>query len=185
MSLLKLKKTRGPRDLEISMTALKIGSSVLQISGSDPGLIAALATTVGLSGHACALAETAEAAEAFTKAAAAAGVLVEVTVGPVRALPYDADGFDVVVLKDAIGTMRAYNRVLCLQQACRVLRGGGRCLVIEQTGRAGLGALFSRRAFDSEYLDSGGATVALKAEGFRGVRKLAERDGVSFFEGTK
>ena len=182
MSLLKLKQTR---DLEISMTALTIGSSVLQIGGGDSGLIAALAATAGLSGHACALVETAEAAEAFAKVAAAAGVLVEVAVGSVRVFPYDPDRFDVVVVKDAIGNMRAYDRVLCLQQAFRVLRGGGRCLVIEQTGRAGLGALFSRRAFDSEYLDSGGATVALEAESFRGVRRLAERDGVSFYEGTK
>ena len=114
------------------MTAVKIGSSVLLIGGSDPGLIAALAKTVGLSGHACALAQTDEAAEAFTKAAAADGVLVDVSVGPVRAFPYDPDRFDVVVLKDAIGSMRAYDRVLCLQQALRVLRAGGRCLVIEQ-----------------------------------------------------
>ena len=167
------------------MTAVKIGSSVLQIGGSDPGLIAALAKTVGLSGHACALAQTDEAAEAFTKAAAADGVLVDVSVGPVRAFPYDPDRFDVVVLKDAIGSMRAYDRVLCLQQALRVLRAGGRCLVIEQTVRAGLAALLSRRVFDNDYMDSGGATVALKAEGFRAVRRLAERDGVSFFEGTK
>jgi hypothetical protein len=32
---------------------------------------------------------------------------------------------------------------------------------------------------------SSGALVALEAEGFRAVRLLAERDGVSFFEGVR
>ena len=82
MPLFKLNKSDGPRELEISMTGLKIGLSVLQIDGGDPSLIAALATTVGLSGHACAVAETDETAEAFTTAAAAEGVLVEIKVGP-------------------------------------------------------------------------------------------------------
>ena len=36
---------------------------------------------------------------------------------------------------------------------------------------------------DPHYLSSGGAVTALKAEGFKAVRQLAERDGLSFFEG--
>ena len=185
MSLFKLRKSGSPRDLEVSMSGLKLGSKVLQIGGSDGRLIAALASAVGLSGYACAIATDDVQGERFTRAAAAAGVLVEVSVSPLGGLPYDPESFDVVVIKDVIGEMRSRDRVACLQQAYRALRVGGRCLVIEQAMRAGLGALFSQRAFDTQYVARGGAQTALKAEGFRGVRRLAERDGVSFTEGTK
>ena len=185
MSLFKLRKSGGPRDLEVSMSGLKLGSKVLQIDGGDGGLIAALAGAAGLSGYACAVATDDAQAERFTWAAAAAGVLVEVKVSPLGALPYDPESFDVVVIKDVIGEMRGHDRVTCMQQAYQVLRVGGRCLVIEQAMRAGLGAIFSRRAFDPQYVARGGAPAALKAEGFRGVRLLAERDGVSFAEGIK
>ena len=41
------------------------------------------------------------------------------------------------------------------------------------------------RTLDAQYLANGGAQGALKAEGFRGVRLLAEGDGQIFVEGTK
>ena len=185
MSLFKLRKTGGSRDLEVSMSGLEFGSKVLQIDGGDSGLIAALAKVVGLSGYACAVSTDDAQAERFTRATAATGMLVEIKVSPLGKLPYDPESFDVVVIKDVIGEMCSHDRVPCLQQAYKVLRHGGRCLVIEQAMRAGLGALFSRRAFDQQYVAMGGALAALKAEGFRGVRLLAERDGVSFAEGTK
>ena len=167
------------------MSGLEFGSKVLLIDGGDSGLIAALAKVVGLSGYACAVSTDDAQAERFTRATAATGMLVEIKVSPLGKLPYDPESFDVVVIKDVIGEMCSHDRVPCLQQAYKVLRHGGRCLVIEQAMRAGLGALFSRRAFDQQYVAMGGALAALKAEGFRGVRLLAERDGVSFAEGTK
>jgi hypothetical protein len=51
-----------------------------------------------------------------------------------------------------------------------------------------LGALFkpsTSAPVDPHYLSSGGAVAALRAEGFRGARVLAERDGLSFFEGVR
>ena len=185
VSIFKLKKRAGPHDLEISMTGIKLGSNVLQISRSDGGFAAALAGIVGLSGRACSVVKTEAEADRFRRAAAAAGVLLEIQVALPGEFPYDQESFDVVVIKNAIGEMVVNARVVCLQQAYRVLRSGGRCVVIEKAIRAGLGALFSKRALDRRYVDDGGAQAALKAEGFRGVRLLAERDGVSFTEGTK
>ena len=49
----------------------------------------------------------------------------------------------------------------------------------------GIGGFFSQRELDRTYLLNGGAAGALEAEGFRAVRLLAEREGKSFFEGTK
>ena len=184
MPLFKLAKSGGPRDFEVSMAGLKLGSRVLQIGAGDGPLIAALAAAAGLSGRACALAPDRAAAAEIETAAARTGVLVEIAVGPSTALPYDPDSFDLVVVKDALGGMRPNDRVASLQQAHRVLRAGGRCLVIERALRGGLGALFSRQALDRRYA-AGGARTALAAEGFRGVRILSERDGVRFTEGTK
>ena len=184
MALFKLKKSGGPRDLDLSMAGLKLGSRVLQL-GADRELIAVLAGAVGISGEACAVTEDDAVADRIARAAAAAGVLVDVRVAPFGALPYDAEAFDVVVLADVIGVLYINERVVCLQQVLRVLRPGGRCLVIERAPRGGLGALFSQRSLDRGYRASGGAVAALAAEGFRAVRVLAERSGRNFIEGTK
>ena len=90
-----------------------------------------------------------------------------------------------VVAPDLIGGLRMNERVLCLQQALKVLRPNGRCVVIEAAQRGGIGSLFSRRTLDRTYLMNGGAAGALEAEGFRAVRLLAEREGKSFVEATK
>ena len=184
MALFKLKKSGGPRDLDLSMAGLKLGSRVLQL-GNDGELIAVLAGAVGISGEACSVTGGEAAAARIARAAASAGVLVDVRVAPFGALPYEADAFDVVVLADMIGTLRVNERVVCLQQVLRVLRPGGRCLVIERAARGGLGALFSQRSVDPGYRAAGGALAALAAEGFRAVRVLAEHGGRNFTEGTK
>ena len=77
MPLFKLRKTQGPRALELAMAGLKLGKHVLQIRGQDTGLIADLAKIVGLSGQACAVAETEHAEKLFKKSAGRAGVSVE------------------------------------------------------------------------------------------------------------
>ena len=87
------------------MAGLKLGKNVLQVYGSDRGLITALASVIGLSGQACAVAETRSDANAFESTAAKAGVLVEVKVAQLTALPYDDDYFDLVVIKQVLGEL--------------------------------------------------------------------------------
>ncbi len=185
MSLFKLRKSGGPRDLELSMAGLKMGSRTLQVGGDDPGLIAALAKVVGLSGHACAVGDTESRTNAFQRAAASAGVLVDAKTARLSTLPHDNDFFDLVVLKSVLGGLGQTDRVLCLQQVLRVLRVGGRCLAIDPAMRGGIGSVFSKRSMDARYVSNGGAQRALEEEGFRGVRVLADRDGLTFIEGTK
>jgi hypothetical protein len=85
-----------------------------------------------------------------------------------------------------LSTMTPEHRVACLQQAFRTLVPRGRIVVIERGPRAGLGALIgSNRPVDPHYQSSGGATTALAAEGFKAVRLLAEREGLSFYEGVR
>ncbi len=184
MPLFKLQRNSQRRQLDVSMVGLKLGAHVLQL-GSDGELIAALARVVGISGEACAVTDDPDQADQMRRAAAAAGVLVEVNIAQFGALQYDAEVFDVLVISDVIGEMRMNERVICLQQALRVLRTNGRCLVVERAQRGGLWALLSQRALDRNYRANGGAAGALAAEGFRAVRLLAERDGKSYVEGTK
>lgn len=179
-----LKQSGGPFELEASMAGVKLGTRVLQI-GVGGGLIAALAKRAGLTGHACCVVENQAAAESVDKAAAKEGALVEVKVAPPGDVPYESDSFDLAVLKDVIGEMTPAHRVGTVQQAWRVLRPGGRCLVIERAARGGVGALFSRRTFDQHYIRHGKAQGALEAEGFRPVRVLAERGNLIFVEGLK
>ena len=118
------------------MAGIKMGDQVLQLGCRDPGMLAALALQVGLSGQACAVAETEEAASRVRKAAAKAGTLVDIQVAPFHDLPYADALFNLVILREVIASMRPYDRAACLQDVRRVLAGGGRCLIIEWAERA-------------------------------------------------
>ena len=179
------KKLKGDNDLRVSMAGLRLGDKVLQIGSGDPRLIAMLAAKVGISGQASALVPDDGSADPIRRVAQAGGVLVDVKVAPLRTPPFAQGWFDVVVIPELIGAMRPHERVGTLQGARQVLRVGGRCLVIEAAPRGGLGALFSGRALDPHYRSQGGAEPALRAEGFRPVRTLAERQGLLFTEGMK
>ena len=174
--------------LEIAMTGVKLGDRLLQIGAADASLAAALGAKAGMSGRASVLAATDEEAARATRAAERAGVLLEVQRAPLDTFPYDDHAFDLIVINNQdglIATMTPEQRVAALQQSKRVLAPRGRIVIIERAPRAGLGALLTRTAVaaNPHYLRSGGAVTALQAEGFKAVRPLAERDGLSFFEG--
>jgi ubiquinone/menaquinone biosynthesis C-methylase UbiE len=179
------KKLRAAKDLRVAMVGPQLGNRVLQIGHGDPRLITLLAAEVGVSGQASALVADDAAAGMITRVATARGVLVDVKIAPLRTPPFAQGWFDVVVIPELIGAMRPHERVGALQGARQVLRIGGRMLVIESAPRGGLGALFSARSVDPHYRAQGGAEAALRAEGFSPVRRLAEREGLLFTEGTK
>ncbi|MGH9314074.1 MAG: hypothetical protein ACRD1S_12870, partial [Vicinamibacterales bacterium] len=64
--------------------------------------------------------------------------------------------------------------------ASRVLRAGGRAVVVEPAPRGGLAALV-RPQSDPQY----SAEEWLRSAGFKAVRVLAERDGQRFIEGVR
>jgi ubiquinone/menaquinone biosynthesis C-methylase UbiE len=171
--------------LAVSMSGVKLGDRVLIAGGSDAALIAALAGKAGLTGRTCVVDESADRSAQAARLAEREGALVESASSPYTSLPFDPESFDVVVLRDVLATMRPETRVESLRETHRVLRPGGRCLVIEMMPRGGLGALITRQTVDQHYATTGGAARALEAEGFAGVRLLAERDGLRFVEGVK
>jgi ubiquinone/menaquinone biosynthesis C-methylase UbiE len=174
--------------LALAMTGVKLGNRLLQVGCSDASLLAALSSKVGMSGRACVIVTDDDEAERARRGAERAGVLLEVEKAPLGNFPYEDRAFDLIVIDNQdglIANMKPEQRVATLQQARRTLATRGRIVVIERAPRAGLGALLSRTAapVDPHYGSTGGAVTALQAEGFRAVRQLAERDGLSFFEG--
>ncbi len=174
--------------LPITMTGVRMGERLLQIGIDDPVTAGSLAKKVGLSGSNALLAPTESDAERARRAGAEAGVLIDVQVAPWRNFPFDAGTFDLIVVHARHGllaALRPEDRVACLQESHRMLRAGGRIIVIEAGPRSGLAGLLRGHRVDEHYAAAGGAEGALKAEGFKPVRVLGEADGLKFTEGLK
>lgn len=181
-------KKSDPHLLIVGMTGVKIGDKFVQIGCVHGGRLAAVAGKVGLSGRAAVVAPDEPSADRARKAAEDAGVLVEVEVAPPDCLPLPDDEFDLAVVDDTaglLGTMRPEDRVAAVRELVRVLRPGGRALVVGAVPRGGLGAVLSRTQSGPPFVASGDASKALEADGFKSVRTLAEREGLVFVEGIK
>src|SRR5262245_11739950 len=173
-----------PFTLVVSMTGVKMGDRLLQIGCAHGGRLASIAAKVGLSGQAVAVVPDDASEARARKGAAHAGVLVDVVVAPPARLPTGADSIDLVVVDDTgglFGGMTTADRVAAFQEVRRVLRPGGRTIVIGAAPRGGFGALLTRAHGGPGFA----AEETLQAEGFRSVRLLAERDGLRFWEGIK
>jgi len=171
--------------LAVTMAAVKLGDRFLAVGVRDPALVAVLSAKAGLTGTACAVDED---ASAVAKAAAAIerdGALADVTRAEWGMWPYDDGSFDVALIRDLLPTLTPNERMRTLWEVVRVLRPGGRALVIEPAPRGGFGAILSRQTMDADYLAAGGPLQALKDAGFAAVRVLAEVEGVSYVEGIK
>lgn len=175
----------GLHDLAVSMVGVKLGDRLLQLGCGDGRLMTALAARAGLTGRAAAVDESEAGVGAGEKAVLRDGVLVEIMRAPYHALPHDRDAFDVIVIHDVLAPMAGRDRTTCLTEVLRVLRPGGRCLVVEPMSRGGLAALFRQPAIDPGYAASGGGEGALRSAGFIAVRTLSERGGLRFVEGVR
>ena len=181
-------KKSDPYLLMVGMTGVKMGDRFVQIGCAHGGRLAAVAGKVGLSGRAALVAPDQSSAARARKAAEDAGVLVEVEVAPPTQLPLTDGEFDLAVVDDTaglFGTMRPEGRVAAIRELVRVLRPGGRVLVVGSLPRGGLGAVLSRTQNGPPFVASGDALKALEADGFKSVRTLAEREGLVFVEGIK
>ena len=175
--------------LAITMTGVRMGERVLQIGLSDARLTAKLAAKPGLSGHAALVVSDERASERARSAAAESGLLIDVHVAPLHALPLGDRTFDVVIVHDAAPTLAALDagtRAQAMAECHRVLRSGGRLVTLETGTRTGIAALLHRApAVDERYNAAGGTTAVLEAAGFKAVRLLADREGYRFIEGLK
>ena len=189
-----LSRSADASTLAAGMVGVKMGDRIVQIGCAHGGRLGAIAAGVGLSGRAVAIVPDEASAARVNKGAAQAGVLVEIETAPPTRLPADAGAFDVAIVDDTGGlfaTMRAEDRVATVREVLRILRPGGRVMVIAATARGGARALLTRAlavlmtdlpARSGPRFDPG---PSLQADGFRSVRTLAERDGLLFVEAIK
>src|SRR3954447_16531629 len=164
------RKSEG-EPLAVTMAGVKLGNRFLAIGIRDIKLIAALAMKAGLTGRACAVDADPGRAGSAAAAIEREGGLVEVTHAPWGTLPYDAASFDVAVARDLFSTLDTDEKNRSAAEALRVLRGGGRIIVVEGTKRT--------------RIDPDALTMPLKNAGFAAVRVLAEAEGMIFVEGIK
>ncbi len=179
-----LRKTKAREPLPVTMSGVRMGERLLQVGVDDPTLAAALAAKVGLSGSAAiAVADDIAAARA-SSAISKSGALVDLTTSALEALPYPDASFDVVIvhgLRTPIGEIASGVTTGALEQCRRVLRPGGRIVVITPGPKTGLSALLTSSAAPPQ--DS--APEVLGSAGFRPVRVVGELEGLRFTEGMR
>jgi ubiquinone/menaquinone biosynthesis C-methylase UbiE len=184
MKLFQIFKTPG-ESLAVSMAGIKLGDRLLVLGCSDPMLVAQLAVKTGLTGRAFAADVRPDLIATAQAVAAREGALIESAAAPWDALPLESSAFDVAVVRQVFPALAQPQRVACAAELRRVLRGGGRCLVIDTGRAAGLAGIVGRSDVNREYAAQGGGAAVLEAAGFRAARVLAERDGLAFSEAAK
>jgi len=173
-----------PHGLVVGMTSVKMGDRFVQVGCANGGRLGAIAARVGLSGHAAAIVPDQDSAERAQKGAAQAGALVDIVTAPPSRLEADDEAFDVAVVDETdglLGRRAPEYRMMAMRELLRILRPGGRVVVIATLPRGGIGAVFSRAQSGPPWK----IVDTLQAEGFTAVRTLAERDGLRFVEGIK
>jgi len=155
---------------------------LLHVGKGDPAAFAAVAAKVGLTGQACAVVDAPDDAAALERAAAEEGVLVEVATAHAGHWPYEELSFDIALVDgNLVAALDAQSRAALLADVRRVVRGGGRVLVVFRSPRG----LASRLGFETPAAYQGIAeplASALAGAGFHPVRFLAAREGMTFVE---
>jgi SAM-dependent methyltransferase len=170
-------------DLPVAMSGAKLADRLLVIGCGDPGLIAKLALKVGLTGRACAVDDSPARMANAARIAEREGALVESAEAPGLNVPFESEAFDLVVVRNTAPS-QSERRARCAAEALRLLRPGGRCLIVEGSSRSGIAGLLQRDSSASGST-SEEAGRSLTAAGFAAVRTLAERGGMTFVEGVK
>ena len=179
--MLKLRKTTPTEPLILVMAAVRMGDRLL-VLGADPAkVLAQLALKPGITGRTCIVDDDGARLQRAVTLAESEGGLVEPEEAPVTRLPHEAATFDVVVINHLLPRLDPAQRAHCMSEAARVVRAGGRCVVIQSGRRAGLAGLLQGRPT----MPATEVEALLTTAGFRAVHTLAEREGLMFVEGAR
>ncbi|HLG55773.1 MAG TPA: methyltransferase domain-containing protein [Vicinamibacterales bacterium] len=182
------RSTVGREPLAVTMSGVRMGERALQIGVDDPVIVGALAAKTGLTGQATIVVTDQASAERARAGAADSGALVDLQIAPIETLPFDDGSYDVLVIHSVSGLLAsagAEARQRVFRECRRVLRPGGRTIVLESGTPTGLRALLGARKRDAQYEAAGGTVAALERAGFKAVRTLGDREGYRFIEGLK
>jgi ubiquinone/menaquinone biosynthesis C-methylase UbiE len=177
-----------PHLLAVSMTGVKMGDRVAFVGCAHGGRLAAIASKVGLSGRAFAIVPDEQTAGVARRAAEQLGVLVEIEVTSLLNAPLQNGSIDLAVVDDTAGLfggLPAGDRPAAVREVARILRPGGRIILIGTTRRTGLAGLLPGSSTVPPFASSAEASQTLSENGFSIVRTLAEREGLVFLEGIK
>ena len=169
------------RETGLAMVDPRAGDHLLVIGAADPRLAASCAAATGLNGRAVVVGRGDDQRRQIEQAAASAGALIEFIDAPLTMLPFDDAAFGLVVvpkLRDDQGEPASAK----IGEAVRVLKPAGRLVAVAGQKRAGIfGALQTaepRLAVDD-------VLTYLKAAGAVAARRLAEVEGVAYYEARK
>ena len=168
----------SPFQTALAMVGAKSGDQVVVVGAGDPELAAQLALVTGLNGQTTVIGRE-EARPRVEAAAGHAGALIEFATAPPSALPVPPGTVDVLVLTGGLGSLVPEERLRALAEAMRVLRPGGRTVVIE-----GIAARPSS-THEPAGIDPEAVLALLTSAGGRAVRALATVSGHTYYEPRK
>jgi ubiquinone/menaquinone biosynthesis C-methylase UbiE len=172
----------SPWRTPLAMIGAKAGDQVIVIGAGDGRLAAEVALVTGLNGRLLVV-DASQAARARVDAAAArAGALLEFTATDPTALPAEEQTFDVAVLHMVLAGLSDATRVAAAGEVYRVVKPGGRLVVLEGGTQARFFGLTTTPASGLGY-----AVVSdvLTSAGWRTSRLLADVGGVVYTEAIR
>jgi SAM-dependent methyltransferase len=170
----------SPHQTAVAMVGAKPGDAVLCIGCEDPDLIAEIAHGTGLNGRSVAVDSDPAAAARIDEAARRAGALVDFVLAPPFAqFPDVGANFDVVIVRRPLAVLSASDRAATAALASRLVRPGGRIMLVQGTRQSGF--LFSRTA-RQPVIPASEASALLLGIGALAVRTLATSQGVIYVE---
>jgi SAM-dependent methyltransferase len=179
--------TVGREPLVVSMASVRPGERVLQIGANDPAIVHAIANKAGLTGLATVVVPNDALADRVRGYTGDDSSAADIRIEPLEHLPFEDGTYDAAIVHNTEGLLTSLDgdvRRQALREWLRVLRVGGRLIVLDPGRPTGVRGLFAggRREAAS---GSGGTTSSLQAAGFTSVRVVGDREGYRFVEGFK
>ena len=165
----------------VAMIGAKAGDQVIVVGASDPELAGEVALVTGLNGTTMICDPEADARGRVETAAVAVGALIEFAAADPTSLPVAEESQDVVVLMNASTAVAQADLTGVLAHALRVLRPGGRVIVVDGTRPSG----FFRSGGGTTRTPPDAVLSRLEQAGTKARRQLADVDGVSYYEARK
>jgi SAM-dependent methyltransferase len=179
----------GREPLAVSMTSVRAGERVLQIGVNDPAVVHAIANKAGLTGLAIVVVPNDMLADRVRSYSAEDSSTAEVRIEPLEHLPFEDGAYDAAIVHNRDGLLAGLDanlRQQALREVLRILRIGGRLIVLDPGKPAGVRGLFAGGARrDAAYEASGGTDSALQSAGFTSIRVVGDREGYRFVEGFR
>jgi ubiquinone/menaquinone biosynthesis C-methylase UbiE len=171
-----------PEDpLSVAMAGVRLGLRVLIVAADDAEMASDIAVKVGLSGQVVAIGLTAQGVSRVSNRAERRGVLVEVSLLQ-QPFPFPDHAFDLAVADDRSQPSGARTERTLLEEVFRVLRPGGRLVVLRPAARS---RSFIRAANPNASDETRALAERLAEIGFRAAREIGTRERTIFIEAAR